>query len=82
MEAKGKIKITDELILTNPTLSIKSVLYDWEGHKVDIELIFIEEGATFKHSRAFTYDVNPTGEMTTTDIYNFITNDDVLKEFK
>jgi len=82
MKAIGTVNITNELTLTDPELSIKNVSYDWENHKVHIELIFKEAEASYKHSRTFAYDITPTGEMTTEDIYNLINNDPVLSVFK
>lgn len=79
MKATGNIEITSELTLKDPELSIKKVNYDWETHKVDIEIIFTE--GAYKHSRSFIYDIAPDGEMTTDDVLQLIANDPVLKVF-
>jgi len=82
MEAKGEIKITEDLILTDPSLEVNSVGYDWNTNNVNIELLFTEATATYKHSRTFTF-VNESGEeLGSEDIYNFIKSDDTLKAFK
>lgn len=83
MKATGEIQIEGiKEPLNNPTLEIKKVNYDWFNHSVDIECIFQEDKANFKHSRTFTFSTDGSGELTTTDIIGFISNHDVLKVFK
>lgn len=79
MKATGKINITDELTLTNPTLEISKVCYDWIAQTVDIEIIFKE--GSYNHSRSFTYKTDGRGELTSDDIAAFIKADEVLKVF-
>ncbi len=79
MKAKGTIKITDELTLTDPTLEIVKVCYDWVGKTVNIEIVFKE--GSYKHSRAFNYKTDGSEELTSTDILDFLKNDKVLSVF-
>jgi len=79
MKAIGNIKITDELTLTDPTLEIVKVCYDWVAQTVNIEIVF-QEG-NYKHSRAFNYKTDGRGELTSTDILDFLQNDKVLSVF-
>ena len=83
MKAKGQIKIEGiKEPLNNPSLEINKVNYDWINHTVDVECIFQEEGANYKHSRTFTFSTDGSGELTTADIVGFIKNHDILKAFK
>ena len=79
MKAKGTIKITDELTLTDPTLEILNVCYDWKAQTVNIEIEFKE--GSYKHSRSFTYKTDGTEELTSEDIAAFLKADEVLKVF-
>ena len=79
MKATGKINITDELTLTDPTLEIAKVCYDWIAQTVDIELIFKE--GSYNHSRTFQYKTDGSEELTSDDIIAFLKADEVLKVF-
>ncbi len=82
MKYIGKIKIEEGLELNNPTLEINTVNYDWLNHTVNIECIFQEEKANYKHSRNFVFSTDGSGELTSVDIINFIKGHEVLKNFK
>lgn len=78
MKSNKQISIQD-LILNNPTATIKSVVYDWENDTAAIEVIFQEEGANYKHSRSF--EMNTNGEVITPyQIKEFIKTE--LKDFE
>lgn len=79
MKATGKINITNELTLTDPTLEISKVCYDWLAETVDIELIFKE--GSYKHSRSFNYSTAGKNELTSIDILDFLKADEVLNVF-
>jgi hypothetical protein len=82
MKATGKVKITEELTLNNPTGEIKSVTYDWSGtDNVSIEIIFIEEGSNLKNSRTFTFKNEGSGALTGEAIKDYISNHPELKAF-
>ena len=82
MKANGEIQITEELTLTNPSAEVKTVSYDWNNHVVNVELIFTESQGSFQHSRTFTFEITPTGELGVDDIYNFINTHKTLKNFR
>jgi len=79
MKAIGKIEITDELTLLDPTLEIIRVNYNWDKDSVDIECLFSE--GVYKHSRTFTFSTDGSGELTTKDILSFIINHEILYNF-
>ena len=81
MKAIGKIEIENGLTLNNPTLEIKSVVYDWLSYGINVECYFKEENSTFTHSRTFTFE-NPEGaEKTSADILAMIKAHEVLGLF-
>lgn len=51
-----------DLTLLNPTLRVKSVLYNAETMIADIEVLAIENGGKFEHSRTFNYQLQGTDE--------------------
>ena len=82
MKAQGKIKIEEGLILNNPTMEIVKVNYDWTTYDVMVECHFSEKDSTYKHSRTFTFSSEGNGELTSTDIKNFIHSHEILNVFK
>ena len=79
MNATGRINITEDLMLINPTLDITKVVYDFINHTVSIECLF-KEGA-YEHSRTFVYLNDGKTSLTIDDIYTFLANDPVLGVF-
>jgi hypothetical protein len=82
MKAIGHIEIESGLILNNPTLQIVKVNYDWANYDVFVECLFTEENSIYKHSRTFTFSSEGSGELTSTDIVNFIKGHSVLNVFE
>ncbi len=82
MKAKGQIKIEEGLVLNNPTLEILKSSYNWHNNIVNIECIFKEENANYKHSRTFTFELVEDKEYTSKDIVNFIKSHDALNSFE
>lgn len=82
MKAIGQIEIEEGLTLSNPTANINVVRYDWENNTVSIEILFNEDGSTFKHSRNFTFQNTGGNNLNSSDIYIFIAEHDKLKNFK
>jgi len=82
MKALGQIEIETGLILNNPTLNVKNVLYDWINDTVKIEVLFNENESIINHSRTYEFDNSDKEELTKLDIYNFIKSNDVLKVFE
>lgn len=70
------MKITQELELNDDfTWFVKSVNYDWENSKVNVECIF-QEGA-FKHSRTFEYKAKDN--MNEQDVLNLLSSENWFK---
>lgn len=44
-----------DLTLLNPTLRVRTVLYNAETRVADIEVLASENGGMYEHSRMFTY---------------------------
>lgn len=81
MKAIGEIKIQD-ITLNNPTLTVNSVNYNWVENTVSIDCLFNEENAIYKHSRTFIFTNDSGKELTIEDIYDFIKQDNTLKNFE
>jgi hypothetical protein len=80
MKAEGNIQIKD-ITLSNPTMTVKTVNYDWVENTVNIECLF-NEGGLYNHSRTFIFNNEEGKELSIEDIYSFINNDETLKQFK
>lgn len=79
MKATGLIKIEDGLELLNPIMELNKVNYDWKNHIVTLEVLF-SEGA-YNHHRSYEFNIEPNGEMTTSDIMSLVSNHDILSQF-
>lgn len=78
----GKIKITEELTLVNPTMEVRNVTYSWSGDdKIYFEFIFIEKNSSLKHSRTFEI-INEKGSyLSGEDIWNKLLEIPFIKDF-
>jgi hypothetical protein len=81
-QAQGQIEIEDGLVLNNPSLEINTVNYDWTSYDVYVECIFTEENSLYKHSRTYKFSSEGNGELTSTDIINFIKGHEILNVFE
>jgi hypothetical protein len=81
MKATGEIEITEELTLNNPTLTVKTVSYEWITNEVNVEILFKENDSVIDHSRLFTFDNTGGANLGSEDIYNFIKSNETLKQF-
>lgn len=82
MKAKGTIKITDELTLTNPSAEVESVRYSWSGdNKIYFEFIFIEQNSSLRNSRTFEITNKGGGYLSGEDIWNKLIKIPALKSF-
>lgn len=82
MKAIGKIEITDELALIDPTMEVVNITYSWAGdNKVYFELIFIGEGQVREDSRRFEFTNTGGGYMSGEDAWNMIATHPTLSAF-
>jgi hypothetical protein len=81
MKADKKLKIQD-IELNNPSMTVKAVTFDWLTNDVNIEIIFNEENGVFNHSRTFTFSNTGAMDLTSQDIYDYISTEETLKNFK
>ena len=51
-----------DITLLNPTLRVKTVLYNAETMIADIEVIAVENNGKFEHSRTFAYQLQGADE--------------------
>ena len=81
MKANKKLKIQD-IELNNPSMTVKAVNFDWFTNDVNIEIIFNEENGLVNHSRTFTFSNTGAMDLTSQDIYDYISTEETLKNFK
>jgi len=83
MQAVGNIQITDDLTLNDPVLDIKGVDYDWTTDEVNVRFHFREGiNGVYKHERVFSFKNTTGGQLTATDILNWMSSHPVLSKFK
>jgi hypothetical protein len=83
MQAQGIVQITDELTLNNPVLSIAGVDYNWQTDDVNVRFHFTEGiDGIFIHERTFSFKNTTGGQLTATDILNWMSTHPVLSQFK
>jgi len=58
----GEVDIKD-IRLNNPTIRVKTVVYNVDTQMADVEVIATEGDGIFKHSRTFQFEV--TGDLLT-----------------
>lgn len=83
MQAQGIIQITDDLTLNDPVLDIAGVDYDWKTDDVNVRFTFTEgTNGVFNHERTFSFKNTTGGQLTATDILNWMAKHPVLSQFK
>jgi len=70
------------LVLNNPTLTIANISYNQIDNSVNVECVFNEEIANYKHSRIFSFDNADGKELTSLDVLEMIKKHNILKVFK
>jgi hypothetical protein len=82
MKAKGIIKITEELTLTNPSAEVEGIRYSWNGdNKIYFEFIFTEDNSSLRNSRTFEITNTGGGYLSGEDIWNKLIEIPALKKF-
>lgn len=70
---EGTIEIFDDIILTNPTIKVKNLVYE-VGDMWYVNLLFLAPGQA--HQRMFEVEnANGFEDLTQTDIENMISNE-------
>jgi len=82
MKAIGKIKIEEGLVLNNPKMEIIDIHYPQSTNNVVVDLYFIEENSTGKHSRTYIFNNENGADLGYADVLAMVKSHDILCLFK